>query len=1043
MVPTGPGPVPRLCVLDGVLWNGAALPGERIAALLGTLVAEPHGVSDTRLIEEVWSDSRPERPLKALQVLVSRLRTATDAALVERYDGGYRLGLPADDVDAWCLGRAVTRARSQLAADPAAALAALEDTAGVVLADQQAPGPLAAVRAVAASRLDESRELRGRALAATGQFAEALPLLQGVLRRRPDDTGARLALLRSIADTSGPAEALVHYEAYRHDLGERLGVSPDPELQRLHGELLAADDPVRTGIRFDGGALLGREGDLADLRTALANGRLTTIMGPGGIGKTSVAQALARESSLPRVHVVELVGVGSGDDVVAEVGAALGVRGSMTTRRTLTPAQEADVRGRIAQSLGEGPTLLVLDNCEHVLEAVASLVAFLLVSTRDLRILTTSRAPLRIAAERIVPLSQLAEQDAAELFRQRARAVRPDASLDPTQVAGVVARLDGLPLAVELAAARVRTMSVAEIRRGLERRFELLRTRDRGAPARHRTLEAVIGWSWDLLDDAEQRALRWLSVFHDGFDTVAAASVIGAGAADLLETLVDQSLLVVSEHEGVTRFRSLETIREFASLRLNEAGERDAAWLAQDAWAAAIADDNASIFVAVDQVERVHRLRLEENNLTDVLRRALARGDAELVARLVASLGTLWTITGDHARVFAVSDAAAELLTGWDAPEAVQSVACEAAAILLVHLNWVPGRPLEELRRSMQGWDEPDTPWAKAAYTMFAEPGSQPDPERLAVQASAADDPLTAGMMMMWAALTAENNGDAALALDYATRGLTWAPLTPYIEASLHSEISQLQLVLGDHREAARHAEIAWPTLMRLHATDDARSLRITTALARLVDGDPDTAERILDEVEAISEGVQLGSRMTLQSARAEVRLARGDVEGGLRDYDEAVLLIEDAETGVGFTPWLVLGASCALVARVHHAPPGPDPRADELARMIRAHSTLGGQRQAIPDLPLNGMLVVSLGAWLLRHGDQAAREVGVRLLAVGQRWAYNRTLPSLRWELLAALAERMTPGRLDVHLAEYAGRPSVELVPEVADLLGTITSSR
>ena len=140
------------------------------------------------------------------------------------------------------------------------------------------------------------------------------------------------------------------------------------------------------------------------------------MLGPGGIGKTRIVHVLAREATQPRVHVVELVGVASGDDVVAEVGAALGIRGSVTTRRTLTPAQSADVRGRIAQELDAAPTLLVLDNCEHVLEAIASLVAFLLVTTRDLSVLTTSRAPLRIAAERVVPLTQLSPDHAADLF---------------------------------------------------------------------------------------------------------------------------------------------------------------------------------------------------------------------------------------------------------------------------------------------------------------------------------------------------------------------------------------------------------------------------------------------------------------------------------------------------------------------------------------------------------------------------------------------------------------------------------------------------
>src|SRR4029078_10485630 len=160
------------------------------------------------------------------------------------------------------------------------------------------------------------------------------------------------------------------------------------------------------------------------------------------------------------VHLGDLVGISSPDDVVSEVGSALGVRNSVTARRTLTAAQQADVRARITQELDSVPTLLVLDNCEHVLDAVASLVAFLLVTTRDLRVVTTSRSPLGIAAERVFPLSQLAAPEGEEVFRRRARGVRTDDELPDDVVADVVARLDGLPLAVELAAARIRTMSV-------------------------------------------------------------------------------------------------------------------------------------------------------------------------------------------------------------------------------------------------------------------------------------------------------------------------------------------------------------------------------------------------------------------------------------------------------------------------------------------------------------------------------------------------------------------------------------------------------
>ena len=366
-----------------------------------------------------------------MQVQVSRVRAQCGADVVVRYDGGYRLGLPADGVDVWRLGSLVDAARAALERDPAEAVrqaqAAEQLWCGAAEADGD--GPLADVRREARALGPVLSRTLALGLARCGRDAEAVDGLRRMQAADPGDTEVLEALLRSEAATAGAPVALARYEVYRSDLADRLGVDPDPALQRLHRELLAADDPVRSGVRFDADDLLGRADDLAGLRALVRSGRLTTILGPGGLGKTRVAHVLAREATQPRVHFVELVGISSPDDVVSEVGSALGVRRSVTGRRTLTPAQRADVRAQIAQELDSVPTLLVLDNCEHVLDAAASLVAFLLVTTRDLRVVTTSRAPLGIAAERVFPLSQLAAADGAELFRRRARAVRPDAEL--------------------------------------------------------------------------------------------------------------------------------------------------------------------------------------------------------------------------------------------------------------------------------------------------------------------------------------------------------------------------------------------------------------------------------------------------------------------------------------------------------------------------------------------------------------------------------------------------------------------------------------
>ncbi|MCW2846339.1 MAG: transcriptional regulator, winged helix family [Marmoricola sp.] len=349
--PTYPEPVtPTLRLLGDVSWRGSSIAGDRPAALLAALALNPSGVSDAGLVDVVWEDDLPANPHKALQVLVSRIRTQCGASVVVRHSGGYRLGLGSEEVDALQLATLVDQAGERLGSDDpekAAELARQALELGVA-ADARGDDPLSRLRARARLANCEAQRLRGLALTRTGREAEALDLLLAVNRQGNDSPELLGALLRAEAAVSGVPAALERYEVHRTDLRERLGVDPDESLQRVHRELLAADDPVRTGVQFDPEQLLGREADLARLRSAVRSGRLTSIIGPGGIGKTRIAHVLAREATQSRVHFVELVGITSPEDVVAEVGAALGVRGSVTGRQTHTPAQSADIRGRIA-----------------------------------------------------------------------------------------------------------------------------------------------------------------------------------------------------------------------------------------------------------------------------------------------------------------------------------------------------------------------------------------------------------------------------------------------------------------------------------------------------------------------------------------------------------------------------------------------------------------------------------------------------------------------------------------------------------------------
>ena len=1039
-----------LRLLREVSYDGDPVAGARSADLLAALAQEPAGVSDARLVEEIWGDRPPAVPGKALQVQVSRVRAQCGAAVIDRYDGGYRLGLADDAVDVWWAGVLAQRARTRLAHDVAGALAdatvADDLLQGTTIPDGD--GPLAVLRTRTLALGTGVTRTRGLALSRSGRDAEALEPLAQVHRRERDDVEVLVALLRSEAAAVGAPAALDRYHRYRAEVADRLGVDPDPDLQRLHRELLAADEPVRSGLRYDADDLLGRGDDLAELRALVRTARLVSILGPGGLGKTRIAHVLAREATQPRVHFVELVGVSAGDDVVSEVGSALGVRNSVTGRRTLTAAQLADIRARVAQELDTAPTLLVLDNCEHVLDAVASLVAYLLVTTRDLRVVTTSRAPLGIAAERVFPLSQLAPSDGAELFRRRARAVRPDAELPDPVVEEIVSRLDGLPLAVELAAARVRTMSADEVRRALDDRFALLRSRDRSAPARHQTLTAVIAWSWDLLTADEQRALAWLSVFHDGFTTEAAAAVLGPRGGDLVEALVGQSLLTVVEHDGATRYRMLETVREYGAQRLADSGETDQARDAQTAWAIWLATWTRPEVFGPRQIEVMDVLTEEEANLTDVLRRLLTAGDAARAVPVLAAQAGLWAITGNHPRFFALSDLAQQVLLDWEPPPELVQVTLEAVALLLIHVGFLRPEEVGDLQAQLDRLGVPEQPWTRVIRSVFGA-GIEPA-DRAAAALSLVDDPDPAASLMawQWAAVLAENQGLVDDARTYVEKALGAVDdsTTPWQVATLHTQLAMLDFNAGLHHEAARHAATAVPLLERLHADDDATSMRISIALTALRDGDLDEAERVLEAV-GEPDAKDLTGGMVAHEVRAELLVARGDVGAALQawcDNVEAMRAVRfPGVESAGDEPWSVVALGTALTAHVRYAvTPAQRRTTDELAAqaVTLLRRVVTGSEAAV-DYPVTGIPLAGLAAWQLTT-DGGDRDAGVQLLALACAFSYNRWFPVMDWEPLAAYAEAAAPGRLASWLEAYDGRRGSDLRGEVGEVLARLTSS-
>ncbi|MFD0599785.1 BTAD domain-containing putative transcriptional regulator [Catellatospora coxensis] len=328
-----------LSLLETVRWDGEPVQGERPQALLAALAAAGRTVGSTRLVDLIWDEDVPANPLKALQVLVSRTRTAHGPDSVVRDGDGYRLGVDRAQVDTQLLADRLAAARAVFESDPArAADLAAEAVALGPVAAGDGPGPLAALRRAAEHDLDQARLLSARAKVRLGEHTDALPTLTEAWGVDPADEGLLADLLRGEAAVRGAGAALSRYEAYRADLRDRVGADPGPELRRVHRELLVQDSPVRAGLRYEATALLGRAGDIRRLQALLAAYRVVSIVGPGGLGKTRLAHVLGREHPAPVVHFVELVGVTAPDDLVGEIGSALGVRDSVSGRRTLTPS---------------------------------------------------------------------------------------------------------------------------------------------------------------------------------------------------------------------------------------------------------------------------------------------------------------------------------------------------------------------------------------------------------------------------------------------------------------------------------------------------------------------------------------------------------------------------------------------------------------------------------------------------------------------------------------------------------------------------------
>ena len=678
----------------------------KLRALLAVLALRAgQVVSAERLVEDLWGSDAPASAANSLQGLVSKLRRALPAGMVVTRPPGYVLAVDPEVVDVGRFERLVVEGRKAALGGDAAGAAALFGKAlalwrGPALAefsyDEFAQGEMV--------RLGEARlavsEDRIEADLACGRHAALVGEVQSLVSEHPLRERLRGQLMIALYRSGRQADALRCYQEGRAILAEELGHRSRSRAAHLEAAVLAHDPALDPPAAARGGDMLavpvgsapsagkslpwtaapgsltsfvGRHSQVVEVTKLVGEGRLVTITGPGGAGKTRLAVEVGThlQTSVPDgVWLVELAPLSDPSSLPRAVAAVLGVREHRPMPPTRGAGAEASASHveRLVEYLGEKDVLLVLDNCEHLVEAAARLAGYLLARCSQLRILATSREPLAIPGEVQWPIppmtipaagasqAELASSEAVRLFAERATAVQPSFTLTPETVrvvAGICRRLDGIPLAIELAAARVKVLPVTQIAERLDDRFHLLTGGSRTASARHRTLAALVDWSYDLLTQAERAGFEALSVFVGGCPLDAAEHVCDGNdidpgdVIDIVAHLVDKSLLVAGQGiDGTARYRMLETLRQYGLAKLVAEGRVDHARQRHLEWGLALAEQAEPQMRGPAQRQWLDRLAADHDNLRASLDWAIRQGNTEEALRLGGALAWFWWVRG-------------------------------------------------------------------------------------------------------------------------------------------------------------------------------------------------------------------------------------------------------------------------------------------------------------------------------------------------------------------------------------------------------------
>jgi predicted ATPase/DNA-binding SARP family transcriptional activator len=987
------------------------VPGAKERALLADLLVHAgRVVAADRLVEDLWGEQPPGNPANTLQGRVSALRRALGPAgsgLLLTRPPGYALAVGPEAVDAARFVRLAAAAEAAPAGEAPRAARQLEEALGLWRGPALAEFADQPWAQAEAARLEELRLAATEALVelrlAGGGHAGLVGALEGLVAAHPTRERLRGQLMVALYRSGRQADALGAYQRTREVLAEELGIDPSPELQRLHHQILVQDpaleattpgrDQPRHNLPERLTSLVGREGELRDVAKLVAEHRLVTVTGPGGAGKTSLAVALAGRLADGYPDGAWLVALAPLRDP-AQLPQAVAVAVGLAEEAAGPDAPARSTAERLAAHAADKGILLVLDNCEHLVEACAALARRLLEAGPRLRVLATSREVLGVPGEVVWPIPPLAVPapaddagpgaaagsaqaageaageaagpealagfDAVRLFVERAAAADPGFVLDAASgpvVAELCRRLDGLPLAIELAAARVRALPPAELAARLEDRFRLLAGGARALDPRQRTLRATVDWSWDLLTGRDRRLLRRLSVFLGGWTVAAAEAVCGGDGLepeevlDGLFRLVDRSLIVRGTTPAAApgtppiqtaggdpaRFTMLETLRDYGAERLEEAGEAEAVAGRHTAWCLALAEEAAAHRTARPWLRRV---TADYDNLRAALDRAMAARDHDTVLRLAGALGWYWwtqrTIEGRQR----LADALA--LADGQPPSLQLAGALQAAAMVEVSLS--PTARTEA--------------WARGAGELFERSGDR------------------------WGAA-------------FCKLLVAWA---------------QLQRA-GPGEEGARLVEEAYATFGELGdpwgEAYAGRARFAFEAYYRGLSADAEAAgQRALDQFRALDD--QWGLAQTHFSL-GEIARARGDLAAAVSSFEAALAAARD-----GGPLWAQL-ASLAYLSNLL-ALQGEDARAAALAAEATALFRRTGQPRGF------GHLYNGLGDVARVRGDlERARRLHTEALAI-LREIVGWSVPHTLTQLACAEARLGDLDAAEAHLREAAG---------------------